>query len=428
MLAALPAEEVPAPEGCEQESDPAEQRDQRDHAPEHNVGRRAVVDQLLRRPVVGVGVVVAGPAGRGSPGRPAEEGGQLVGLLGVIDRIRPQPLLRRRIGEVVEVVSIELGESAGLCARVLERVGFGVVAVRLKVRDRLLARPIGARAGVLVLDGERRPMEVVGGVVGAEVGAVPEDRPVLHQAVVEEDALPVADLVAGEHRLPGRVHDAIGDRRVGAVGPIRQQAEDEEPEQDDDDRGLNPGLGDQQCAPRGLLRHRQTSLTRISLTTNRAAELIYGHRSPVKSCFPCKADLVPRRPEGGILRAMSQDYLLANQPSELERLQLQSRVWGPTGRQLLSKVDGGSGGRALDVGCGALGWLRILSEWVGPSGQVVGGDVDEGLLDAARTFLEAEGISNVELVVDDLFETKLEPQSFGSRPCPLPDRSARTWP
>jgi SAM-dependent methyltransferase len=109
---------------------------------------------------------------------------------------------------------------------------------------------------------------------------------------------------------------------------------------------------------------------------------------------------------------MSQDYLLADQPSELERLQLQSRVWEPAGRQLLSKLDGGSGGRALDVGCGALGWLRILSEWLGPSGQVVGGDVDESLLGAARSFLDAEGISNVELVVDDLFESKLEPQSF----------------
>jgi len=109
---------------------------------------------------------------------------------------------------------------------------------------------------------------------------------------------------------------------------------------------------------------------------------------------------------------MSQDYLLADQPSELERLQLQSRVWEPAGRQLLSKLDGGTGGRALDVGCGALGWLRILSEWIGPSGQVVGGDVDERLLDAARSFLDAEGISNVELLVDDLFESKLEPQSF----------------
>jgi hypothetical protein len=47
----------------------------------------------------------------------------------------------------------------------------------------------------------------------------------------------------------------------------------------------------------------------------------------------------------------NESYLLANQPSELERLQLAD----------------GTGGRALDVGCGAMGWLRILSEWVGPS-------------------------------------------------------------
>jgi SAM-dependent methyltransferase len=108
-----------------------------------------------------------------------------------------------------------------------------------------------------------------------------------------------------------------------------------------------------------------------------------------------------------------EEYLLADQPSELERLQLQSRVWEPSGRQLLTKVGDGSGVRALDVGCGALGWLRILSEWVGPSGQVVGTDIDELLLDAARSFLEAEGITNVELAVDDLFASELEPESFG---------------
>jgi SAM-dependent methyltransferase len=107
-----------------------------------------------------------------------------------------------------------------------------------------------------------------------------------------------------------------------------------------------------------------------------------------------------------------EDYLLADQPSELERLQLQSRVWEPSGRLLLSKVGDGAGGRTLDVGCGALGWLRILGEWVGASGQVVGTDIDESLLDAARSFLAAEGISNVELVADDLFDSKLEPQSF----------------
>ena len=107
-----------------------------------------------------------------------------------------------------------------------------------------------------------------------------------------------------------------------------------------------------------------------------------------------------------------EEYLLADQPSELERLQLQSRVWEPCGRQLLTKVGDGSGLRALDVGCGALGWLRILSEWVGLSGHVIGTDIDERLLDAARSFLEAEGIANVELAVDDLFDSKLEPGTF----------------
>jgi SAM-dependent methyltransferase len=87
-------------------------------------------------------------------------------------------------------------------------------------------------------------------------------------------------------------------------------------------------------------------------------------------------------------------YLLAGQLSELERLQLQSRVWEPTGRQLLSQLDGGEGRWVLDVGCGAMSWLRILSEWVGPSGRVVGTDIDEHLLDGA------------------LFDSKLEPGSF----------------
>jgi SAM-dependent methyltransferase len=105
-------------------------------------------------------------------------------------------------------------------------------------------------------------------------------------------------------------------------------------------------------------------------------------------------------------------YLLAGQASELERLRLQSLVWEPSGRQLLSKLDGGSGGRALDVGCGALGWLRLLSDWVGSSGQVVGTDIDKSLLNAARSFLQEERIANVELVLDDLFASKLEPHSF----------------
>jgi SAM-dependent methyltransferase len=59
-----------------------------------------------------------------------------------------------------------------------------------------------------------------------------------------------------------------------------------------------------------------------------------------------------------------------------------------------------------------MGWLRILSEWVGPSGRVVGADVDERMLNAARSFLDEAEIANVELVADDLFASTLEPRSF----------------
>jgi ubiquinone/menaquinone biosynthesis C-methylase UbiE len=108
----------------------------------------------------------------------------------------------------------------------------------------------------------------------------------------------------------------------------------------------------------------------------------------------------------------SQAYLLAGQPSELERLQLQSRVWEPSGRRLLDEIGQGRGARVLDVGCGGFGWLRLLSEWVGPDGKVVGTDIDDAMLDAARQLLDTEGLGNVVLMKDDLFASQLESSSF----------------
>jgi ubiquinone/menaquinone biosynthesis C-methylase UbiE len=108
----------------------------------------------------------------------------------------------------------------------------------------------------------------------------------------------------------------------------------------------------------------------------------------------------------------SQAYLLAGQPSELERLQLQSRVWEPSGRRLLDEIGEARGARVLDVGCGAIGWLRLLSEWVGPDGEVVGTDIDGAMLDAAGQFVDTEGLGNVVLMKDDLFASQLESSSF----------------
>ena len=83
---------------------------------------------------------------------------------------------------------------------------------------------------MLLLNGKCRSVQVIRRVVGAEVGAMAEDRAVLHEPVVQEDLLPFADVLASEKRLALRVHDPIGDRRVGAVGAVCEQAEDEEAE------------------------------------------------------------------------------------------------------------------------------------------------------------------------------------------------------
>jgi SAM-dependent methyltransferase len=107
------------------------------------------------------------------------------------------------------------------------------------------------------------------------------------------------------------------------------------------------------------------------------------------------------------------NYLLAGQTSELERLQLQSRVWEPAGKALMAKVAvPGPAVRALEVGCGAMGWIRVLSEWLGDSGSVTATDVDERMLELASAFVREEGISNVRLLKDDIFHTGLEAHSF----------------
>jgi ubiquinone/menaquinone biosynthesis C-methylase UbiE len=105
-------------------------------------------------------------------------------------------------------------------------------------------------------------------------------------------------------------------------------------------------------------------------------------------------------------------YLMAGQMNELDRLQLQSQVWEPAGSRLLDVLGDGHGKRVLDVGCGCLGWLRLLSSWVGPSGICVGTDISEQLLDAARAFVLRDGLTNVDVIHDDLFASALPAASF----------------
>src|SRR5690242_19837843 len=68
---------------------------------------------------------------------------------------------------------------------------------------------------------------------------------------------------------------------------------------------------------------------------------------------------------------------------------------GPLGQRVLALVAPARGERVLDVGCGAGQTTLELSELVGPTGSVVGVDISEPLLAAARE--RAQGRDNIEL-------------------------------
>jgi len=93
-------------------------------------------------------------------------------------------------------------------------------------------------------------------------------------------------------------------------------------------------------------------------------------------------------------------------------MHMQAQQWEPAGEQLLRELGDGAGLHVVDLGCGPLGWLRLLSGWVGPAGEVVGTEVTEETAQAARQTVRSEGLSNVSVVVDDVFSSWLPDRSF----------------
>jgi len=93
-------------------------------------------------------------------------------------------------------------------------------------------------------------------------------------------------------------------------------------------------------------------------------------------------------------------------------MHMQALQWEPAAARLLAELGDGTGLRAVDVGCGPLGWLRLLSAWVGQAGEVVGTEVSEGTAEPARLTVRSEGLSNVSVVVDDVFDPWLPEASF----------------
>lgn len=94
-------------------------------------------------------------------------------------------------------------------------------------------------------------------------------------------------------------------------------------------------------------------------------------------------------------------YTLGRTSHETNRLIEQSRIYGESTRRLCKRAGISKGMRVLEIGSGAGDVALMLAELVGPTGQIVGVDVNAAILDTARQRATDAGMQNVEFIASD---------------------------
>ncbi|MEM7749806.1 MAG: methyltransferase domain-containing protein [Pseudomonadota bacterium] len=105
-------------------------------------------------------------------------------------------------------------------------------------------------------------------------------------------------------------------------------------------------------------------------------------------------------------------YPIKTTADEYTRLAIQSDLFRQDAREMLALIGNGRGQRVLDLCCGTGGITDVLSEWVGPNGTVLGGDLDAAKLEYARQWAQQLGLSNVSYEEANAFQSGLPAQSF----------------
>jgi ubiquinone/menaquinone biosynthesis C-methylase UbiE len=108
----------------------------------------------------------------------------------------------------------------------------------------------------------------------------------------------------------------------------------------------------------------------------------------------------------------SASYPLGGTSTERDRLLNQAAQYEPTANWLLDQVGVQPGWRAVDIGCGPIGILNLLSQRVGPSGAVIGIEREHRFVEMARGEVAKRGLDNVTIVQADGLDTGLEKGAF----------------
>ena len=112
------------------------------------------------------------------------------------------------------------------------------------------------------------------------------------------------------------------------------------------------------------------------------------------------------------MSSLSVPYVLGNTLSERQRLIAQAREREAYARSMLDQIPIVPGDRALDVGCGPIGILDVLSERVGSHGVVVGVEREPRFVEMALAEVAQRSLTNVQVVNADALKTGLEKNSF----------------
>ncbi len=103
-------------------------------------------------------------------------------------------------------------------------------------------------------------------------------------------------------------------------------------------------------------------------------------------------------------------YVLGYSQREMERLELQGRIFEEATRRLFIESGIEPGMHVLDVGCGAGDVAFIVAELVGSTGRVTGVDVSPGAVSTATARAERKGITHVEFVHGDAHGVHIDTQ------------------
>ncbi|HUI60740.1 MAG TPA: class I SAM-dependent methyltransferase, partial [Steroidobacteraceae bacterium] len=98
-------------------------------------------------------------------------------------------------------------------------------------------------------------------------------------------------------------------------------------------------------------------------------------------------------------------YALGRSEREYARLARQAELLRPTTQRLFVDAGIGPGMRVLDVGSGAGDVSFLLAKLVGPSGEVLGVDLDAEAVRHSRERAAAAGLGNVRFQQADLSQT-----------------------